>query len=466
MGTVWAGPRRAARPRGRRQGGPVPAGSASRSSADLRERTLREARATARLSHPNVVTTYDVVEEDGRPWIVMELLPSRSLERRAARGRPAAAAPGRRDRARRARRAEAAHAQGVVHRDVKPGNVLITPTAAPVLTDFGIATMAGDPAAHLAPAWCSAPPPTCRPSGPAAAPRPARRPVVARRDALRRGRGPAAVRRDNALGDPDRRDLRPGRRRLGRGPLRGASSACCERPADRASSPPCGPAAGGGGRPNDRGDRTGRDRRPGPCRPHRGVAGRRVDPRTPPGGPDCPTAAPTPYAVLGRRRRRTAGGRPRPRTAAGRRDRRVALLSGGGDKPASRRPRDDAVDVGRAATSTSPPASSTSPPPSDHGVPAGYHLYATRPASPSPSPTGGRRASGTAAVDFGTGRGRFLRIDQTDPPKADPDKDWEEQEKSVRQGLPGYHRISIEASTTATRRRPTGSSPSAATPMC
>ena len=47
--------------------------------ADLRERTLREARATARLSHPNVVTTYDVVEEDDRPWIVMELLSTRSL---------------------------------------------------------------------------------------------------------------------------------------------------------------------------------------------------------------------------------------------------------------------------------------------------------------------------------------------------------------------------------------------------
>src|SRR3954451_21347621 len=46
---------------------------------DLRARTLREARATASLSHPNVVTTYDVVEEDGLPYIVMELLNARSL---------------------------------------------------------------------------------------------------------------------------------------------------------------------------------------------------------------------------------------------------------------------------------------------------------------------------------------------------------------------------------------------------
>jgi serine/threonine protein kinase len=114
--------------------------------AELRERTLREARATARLSHPNVVTTYDVVEDDGRPYIVMELLPSRSLStvlredgalpphRVAEIGLGLLGA------------LESSHAQGVLHRDVKPGNVLLTPDGRPVLTDFGIATMAGDPA--------------------------------------------------------------------------------------------------------------------------------------------------------------------------------------------------------------------------------------------------------------------------------------------------------------------------------
>ncbi|WP_254715212.1 serine/threonine-protein kinase [Actinomadura sp. NAK00032] len=107
-------------------------------------RMEREARAAARLRHPAIVTVYDrVMGEDGRPWIVMELIQGRSLERLLAeRGRLSA------------RQVagiglamldalSAAHAQGVVHRDVKPANVLLEGERV-VLTDFGIAAVEGD----------------------------------------------------------------------------------------------------------------------------------------------------------------------------------------------------------------------------------------------------------------------------------------------------------------------------------
>ena len=105
----------------------------------LRQRALREAQTAARLDHPNIVRIYDVVEDNGRPWIVMQLVPYRSLgdivrddgplsPRRAAQiGLQILAA------------IRAAHAAGVLHRDLKPGNVLLGPEDQVVLTDFGTA---------------------------------------------------------------------------------------------------------------------------------------------------------------------------------------------------------------------------------------------------------------------------------------------------------------------------------------
>jgi eukaryotic-like serine/threonine-protein kinase len=109
------------------------------------QRTLREAKTAARLSHPGVVSVYDVADDGGRPWIVMELVNSRSLDQVLAVEGPLSplqtAEIGRQLLA----ALSVAHNAGVLHRDVKPSNVLLTQEGRAVLTDFGIATFQGDP---------------------------------------------------------------------------------------------------------------------------------------------------------------------------------------------------------------------------------------------------------------------------------------------------------------------------------
>ncbi|UQA94143.1 serine/threonine-protein kinase [Streptomyces halobius] len=111
----------------------------------LYERTRREARSAARITHPNVIVVHDVVDDEGLPCIVMEYIPSVTLgdvlkqkgtlpPGEAARiGRIMAAA------------LRAAHDAGVLHRDVKPANVLLGNDGRIVLTDFGIAVESGTP---------------------------------------------------------------------------------------------------------------------------------------------------------------------------------------------------------------------------------------------------------------------------------------------------------------------------------
>src|SRR5271154_3339288 len=113
--------------------------------ANAYQRTLREAKTAARLNHPGVVTVYDVAEDEGRPWIVMQLVSALSLDQVLATSGPLsprrAAEVGRQLLS----ALTVAHAAGVLHRDVKPSNVLLGADDRAVLTDFGIATFQGDP---------------------------------------------------------------------------------------------------------------------------------------------------------------------------------------------------------------------------------------------------------------------------------------------------------------------------------
>jgi serine/threonine protein kinase len=110
----------------------------------LRDRTLREARSAARLNHPHVVRIYDVVHAEGLPWIVMEYISSRSLYQVITEDGPFTPGDAARIGLDVLDALTAAHRAGVLHRDVKPHNVLIGVDGRVVLTDFGLATFVDD----------------------------------------------------------------------------------------------------------------------------------------------------------------------------------------------------------------------------------------------------------------------------------------------------------------------------------
>ena len=107
----------------------------------VRTRALREAQASARLNNPCAVTVYDVVEEEGAIWLVMELVEGPSLSQLVADEGPLAHQRAARIGLDVLTALEAAHVVGVVHRDVKPANVLVQPGDRAKLTDFGVATI-------------------------------------------------------------------------------------------------------------------------------------------------------------------------------------------------------------------------------------------------------------------------------------------------------------------------------------
>lgn len=423
-----------------------------REQDELRERTLREARATARLSHPNVVTTYDVVEEDGRPYIVMELLPTRSLStvlredgplpphRVAEIGLEMLSA------------LEMSHEQGVLHRDVKPGNVLLTREGRAVLTDFGIATMAGDPALTStgvvlgSPAYMSPE----RARGKKPGPESDLWSLGATLYAAAEGRPPYDS--DNALGtltavisdpvEPPRTDGPLGEAILGlleknpaqRMDIPTARALLTKAAADRSTDATPVPAAAAVAL-----DRAGRTE---------------ALPPVDAGPPSRPAATPPPPDYESRT---YAAGRRRPGLPAVALV--VALLLIGGLVALAllnRGEEDPAANPAPKETASTTPPPSSSPPettsapetsPADDGLPAGFVRYEDPSGFALAVPEGWEATQSSAtAVDIKEpGGSRFLRIDQTDEPKGDPKKDWERQETSVSERLPNYQRIQIES---------------------
>ncbi|MFJ9919976.1 protein kinase [Streptomyces rubiginosohelvolus] len=110
----------------------------------LHARTQKEARAAARITHPGVVTVHDVIEYDNRPWIVMQYVDGPSLADQAKESGEVAPREAARIGLHVLSALRAAHGAGVLHRDVKPGNVLLARDGQVLLTDFGIAAIEGD----------------------------------------------------------------------------------------------------------------------------------------------------------------------------------------------------------------------------------------------------------------------------------------------------------------------------------
>jgi tetratricopeptide (TPR) repeat protein len=106
---------------------------------DQGRRFLHEARAASRLSHPNIVPVFEVFEDQGRPWLAMELVEGTSLRGLLGSGRPLPVREILRHGEALASALQAAHERNVIHRDVNPNNIMMTADGRAVLTDFGLA---------------------------------------------------------------------------------------------------------------------------------------------------------------------------------------------------------------------------------------------------------------------------------------------------------------------------------------
>ena len=122
----------------------LPAGASDSEARVAKERAMREARITARLHHPHAVPVFDVVEHEGQPCLVMQYLPSRTLQEVLAESGTMPVDETALIGAEVGSALAAAHAVGVVHRDVKPANILLTEDGSAKISDFGISYVLGD----------------------------------------------------------------------------------------------------------------------------------------------------------------------------------------------------------------------------------------------------------------------------------------------------------------------------------
>lgn len=422
-----------------------------------RRRAVREAQMAARIDHPNVVRVYDIFEQDNRPCIVMELLAYPSLRDVLREDGPLSAADAARVGLGVLAGLRAAHDAGVVHRDVKPANVLLGPGGRVVLTDFGIAKSIDSPALTTSGVLVGSPP------------------YIAPERARGGRAGPAA---DLWGLGASLYAAVEGRPPFQRGSvLASLTAVVADEPDPPAHAGPLEPVISGLLR-KDPGTRLGIDRAEQML--HRIAGDEQLIPGMQYWDDSQATArldrAALPAAATGRRG--PGPGRSRPRLVAlaaalviavivaG-----IALLAGRPHGHQTASPAAPTVSPTARAPTTAPAApTSAGPPPvssaqpassapasatpgsvpgagRDGGVPDGYHRF-TDPTGFSIGVPAGWPVSHVGHYVYVTdpaNRGTYLIIDQSGQPKPDPLADWQQQAAARQGSYPGYHLIMLRA---------------------
>ena len=406
-----------------------------------RRRAVREAQMAARIDHPNVVRVYDIFEEDGQPCIVMELVPYPSLRDVLGEDGPLSPADAARVGLGVLAGLRAAHDAGVVHRDVKPANILLGPGGRVVLTDFGIAKSIDSAGLTTSGVLVGSPPyiaPERARGGPA---------------------GPAA---DLWGLGASLYAAVEGRPPFQRGSaLASLTAVVADEPDPPAHAGPLGPAISGLLR-KDPGTRLGIDQAeqmlyriaedeqliPGMRYRDDSQAAARLDETAPP------------PAVTGR----GAPGRGRPGLAALAAALVIAVIAVGVSFLAGRlhthqtasragpKASPTALAPTSAAPARSPSSASASTAPvagasGQDGVPAGYYRFADPTGFSIGVPAGWQvsHAGHYLYVRDPADSGIFLIVDQSGQPKPDPLADWRQQAAARQGSYPGYHLIALRA---------------------